>query len=416
MGSVIAFFFRKVMNRQDFFILWAMRILQICPYDLSRPGGVKSHIFGLSEACTKAGHEVVILGPASEVITSHGESQCMGESLHASEINGIKVVTFDCSRKFNLWGTQIDFSWLSVDDLGKVRTWARTWKPDVVHYHTPWTPFLCAQIYLELSLISNAEGVEMRHVATYHDSPPNSFWGNFLGNWVMPFAARLIIPAFDRTISVSAPQKRYIGRFAGGRRIDVIPNGIAINETYQNTPDTRTPMLLFLGRLEPRKGVMNMLRVFSLVRQSHPNVELVIAGDGPMMPSVLEHVDEEGLSGVTILGMVSEKQKAMLLQQAAVLVCPALYGESFGIILLEGMSAGVPVAGFGNPGYLSVVDGICDENFPAPGDDIQLAERISELLGNIDYRSQVIAKGWDHSRKYDWNKISQDVLRLYLSG
>lgn len=403
------------MNRQDFFIFWAMRILQICPYDLYRPGGVKSHIFGLSEAFTNAGHEVVVLGPGTVISNNRSVPSWRGESIYTSEVNRIKVITIECSRKFNLWGTQIDFSWLTECDLGKIRSWVRAWKPDVVHYHTPWTPFLCAQVYRELTLISSEEGVEMRHVATFHDSPPNSAWGNLLGSWVMPIAASLIMPAFDRVISVSEPQKRYISRFAGSRCIDVIPNGITINESWQNTPELRKPMLLFLGRLEPRKGVMNMLRTFSLIRQSHPDVELVIAGDGPMMGSILKYIDEEGLSGITVPGRVTEIQKARLLDLATVLVCPALYGESFGIVLLEGMSAGVPVAGFGNPGYLSLVDGVCEENFPPPGDDILLAERIVELLSNTAYRSKVIAKGRDHSRKFDWNKISQDVLRLYLS-
>ncbi len=463
-----------------------MRILQICPYDLSRPGGVKSHILGLSESLSSQGHEVVIIGPTSGLINDlpetfsvvgisenaagisekvagitenlvgisenaagisenvagitenvsevsenvagvtekvHGISQIMAMISEKVPSKNVPVVTIPFRHTYNLWGTQIDFSWMSSSERSEFRKLVRAWRPEVIHYHTPWTPFMSFQIRIDLAHIAVDDGFDFRHVATFHDSPPSSIWGNFLGRWVMPFVSKLIHPAFDNIISVSKPQSTYLSRFMKHNRIEFIPNGIklpdfsdlnqdGVDQITSQAPERREGVILFLGRIEPRKGIMNMLRVFSMVREWHPYAELIVAGDGPLLPQVKELSKS---TSVQFLGRVTESQKQNLLKRASILVSPALYGESFGIVLLEGMAAGVPVAGFGNSGYLSVVDGVCEENFPSPGQDRALADRISIILSDRTYRNRLISRGLIHARDYDWSKITASVLRVYLS-
>ena len=420
-----------------------MRIIQICPYDLNRPGGVRSHIYGLSQSLSDAGHEVVIIGPDSSVNTNlNNEWQFVDAIANKQETfwhddetiyrkletvnSGDEITNWDQKNRAHavkcikigyrrsalpLWGTLIDFSFASSSEKSSIRDFIEDWKPDVVHFHTPWTPFLSWQIYQLLTKLEIAVRHPFKLIATFHDSPPDSSLGSILGRFVMPMAAKYILPKFDEVISVSEFQSQFISKWSV-KKIHIIPNGIRLDELGETVTWSPSKTILFLGRLEARKGLMQLLEVYKILKERMSEVKLIIAGEGPQREEG-EQFSRTHQLDVEFRGVVSEDEKNRLLRTAGILVSPAMYGESFGIVLIEAMATGVPVAGYGNPGYLSVVEGVCEENFPSPGDVSALAGVIEKVLSDTDFAIRLSRKGNKYAQQYDWNLVSQKISILY---
>src|SRR5688500_11505921 len=320
-----------------------MRVALVCPYDLARPGGVRSHITGLGRALVARGHNVEIIAPSPP-----------------TTIEGLPVLSCGASRGLPFGGTHIDFTWapwsrvLAVSRRGY----------DVMHFHTIWNPLMPFQL---------ATVYRGPKVATFHDVPsPDT---PKLASAAMPLGSEIVRHAFvDQVIAVSPVVSRYLAP----EKHEVIPNGVSVPNALP-AEGTRGA-LLYLGRLEPRKGVATLIEALAILGADAPPVR--IAGDGYSRPELERSVAEGGLRNVSFLGEVNETRKWELLRDASALIAPSVGGESFGIILLEAMAAGaVPIAA-DNPGYRHVLgDRAGDLLFPI-GDATRLAARIREILCN----------------------------------
>lgn len=366
-----------------------MKIALVCPYDFSRPGGVKSHIVSLSKYLAMIGHQVKIIAP----------------NINAKNVEETNVHFFGRSRSVNVGGTKIDVNIALGDEKKALKEFLKKESFDVIHYHTIWNPLLPFQV---------RRYSKTKQVATFHDTPKSQF----VGDWIMPTMARGIFSFLDQVISVSKSQAAYISRFSK-RKIHIIPNGIDLEEIKQLTPknNSRTDenfQLLFLGRLEPRKGVMHALMAFHRLKQRYPKLKLLIAGDGDGKTEVENYITDHSLHDVELLGFVDEETKYRLLKESDIYLAPALYGESFGIVLLESMAVGTPIAGYANAGYKNVITAEMMEGFADPGDITQFASCIEKLIPS-DKRDQLAAHGLAEVKKYDWSQVSKEVNEIYLS-
>ncbi len=222
---------------------------------------------------------------------------------------------------------RLNFGFLSA---ARVRRWLHDGEFDVIHIHEPTSPSL------GLLACWAAQGPI---VATFHTSNPRSR--------AMIAAYAILQAALEKIsarIAVSEYARRTLVEHLGGDAV-VIPNGVDVDffARAQPKPEWQGGTIGFIGRIdEPRKGLPVLMKALPKILAEHPQARLLIAGRGDEEEAV-ESLPEDLRSRVEFLGMISDEDKASFLRSIDLYVAPNTGGESFGIILVEAMSAGAPV-------------------------------------------------------------------------
>jgi phosphatidylinositol alpha-mannosyltransferase len=198
-----------------------------------------------------------------------------------------------------------------------------------------------------------------------------------------------------------------------------VPNGIDVDRFRH--PGPRPPALpdslrfvLFVGRLEPRKGVDRLIRAMPIVQQHAPDARLVIVGDGPGRAALEATARDAGVE-VTFAGRVGDDILPAYYRAAEVVCSPALGGESFGIVLLEAMAAGRPIVATRIEGYTELLSGSGSARLVDVDDSVALAHEITSLLATPELRRALGARGAAFVRDYDWATIARRLESIYLT-
>jgi phosphatidylinositol alpha-mannosyltransferase len=296
----------------------------------------------------------------------------------------------------------VNFGFLSA---ARVRRWLHDGAFDVLHVHEPSSP--------SLSMLACWAG-SGPIVATFHTANPRSR--------AMTVAYPILQPTLEKIsarIAVSEYARRTLVEHLGGDAV-VIPNGVDVdfysraepNPAWQTRPG-EGGTLLFVGRIdEQRKGLLTLLEAFPAIAAARPGVRLLVAGRGDEEEAA-KQLPEDVRGQVEFLGMVSDEDKARLFRSVDVYVAPNLGGESFGIILVEAMSAGAPVLASDLDAFGLVLEGgDAGRMFPA-GDAPALAKAAIDLLGDEDERRRLSAAASLAVRRYDWSVVAKDLLAVY---
>jgi phosphatidylinositol alpha-mannosyltransferase len=340
----------------------------VCPYDWSFPGGVRSHIQGLSEALGRRGIEVLIIAPATR---DEPEIFDAGRTL-AIPYNG-SVARLCLSPQANL----------------RIRRRFEVGDLDLVHVHEPLSP--------SISMLA-VHQAKMPIVGTFHASQVKSkayaTAKPFLDLFMEKIAGRIV---------VSRSAYNLISNYFPGEYRN-IPNGIRMSEFAEAEPATGLadgkPFVLFVGRPEPRKGLNVAVAAVEKVRESFP-IELVCVG--PTAKDVP--------SWVHALGAVPQGHLPGIYRAAKVFCAPSLGGESFGIVLDEAAAAGVPVVCSDIPGYVEAAAGAALH--APPGDVAATASMILSVLTDPDRASRMIARGRKRAWQLDWDVLAGEILEVY---
>lgn len=169
--------------------------------------------------------------------------------------------------------------------------------------------------------------------------------------------------------------------------------------------------LMYLGRPLPHKNLARLIDAFVLLKQSHPDLLLVLAGRKDAMYKLHEdRILREGITGVVFTGYISDAQLRWLYEHCAAYVFAAL-SEGFGLPGLEAMVHGAPVAS-SNASCLPEVYGEAAEYFdPYQVEDIAAA--IERIITNPSHRADLITRGKAQAAKYSWQRMAEQTLAVY---
>lgn len=358
-----------------------VRIGMVCPYSLDVPGGVQNHVRDLTASLRTLGHDVSVLAPGSDDRGRTGVVSA-GRAVPLRYNGAVARVTFGPTA------------------MARTARWLRDGDFDLLHVHDPATP---SASLMALSLSS------VPSVATFHTSISRSR--------ALAVAEPLIRPALEKLsarISVSEHARTVVRRYLGGDSA-VIPNGLFVGSFCRRRRPRDAgdaPTLLFLGRFgERRKGLPVLLDAFVDVLHQRPDARLVVAGAGDT-DVVRPRLDPVVAARVDLLGQVDDETRAALLADADVYVAPHTGGESFGIVLVEALAAGVPVVASDIPAFSSILDsgrwGVQFHNRDARG----LAKTVLRLLEDPD-RDRRADCAREHVSRYDWAEVTPQVLAVY---
>lgn len=361
-----------------------MRIGLVCPYSWEHPGGVQAHVRDLAEALIQLGHKLSVLAPADEDAPVAPYVVPAGRAIPV---------------RYNGSVARLNFGLLSAT---RVRRWLRDGEFDVLHVHEPAAPGL------SMLAVWAADGPV---VATFHSAIERSR--------VMAAGYPILQTVLERLsarIAVSEAARRTLVEHLGGDAV-LIPNGVAVHRFATASPLPEWPKpggtLGFLGRFdESRKGFAVLREAFVQLAHARPDVTLLVAGPGDADEAV-ESVPRGVRERITMLGMVSDIDKARMLRSVDLYVAPNTGGESFGIILTEAMAAGTPVLASDIDAFARVLeDGKAGALF-ATGDPAALAREAAALLDDPQRRAALADAARDAVRQYDWETVATDLVGVY---
>jgi phosphatidylinositol alpha-mannosyltransferase len=355
-----------------------MRVGLVSPYPWDVPGGVVAHIADLAEALIARGHDVGVLTPVDD-----DETPLPGYVTRAGRSVPIP------------YNGSVSRLLIGPVSAARARRWMHDGEFDVLHVHSPET------FSLSLVALGNARGPI---VATFHAANPKS---RILSILQQPL--QLYLEKISGAISVSPAARKTIVEHLGNDSV-VVPNGVHIAKFAGAVPMPGWPgpggAVGFVGRVdEPRKGLQVLLDAWPLIRRDHPDARLLVVGPG--------RLDGQVPDGVTMLGWVSDADKARALASVDVFAAPNIGGESFGIVLLEAMAAGAPIVASNLDAFTRVLEHGRLGSLATVGDAAALARECSALLSSPERRDQLRTEARHAVARYDWSVVAGEVLRVY---
>lgn len=416
-----------------------MRIALISPYSWTYPGGVTRHIEALAVELDALGHDARILAP-------YDPDDALARRLHRGarpQRREPPAGFVSLGRTFGLPANgAVSNITGSPHAIYALRRELRDGGYDVAHVHEPIVPVICWDALLSAG--------ELPLVGTFHTYSENPITN---GIAAVPLGGRRRVNRLRVRIAVSEAAAWTARRFYGGR-YRIVPNGVHLGQApaasdgalpeedvllgdgdarprvhavsgddlSRSRPlaaaadgiapppgENAAPLrILFVGQAVERKGLPVLLRAFEALRDHVPATLTLVGASAQEVAHMT--LDDRCIRAI---GKVSESRKLAELAHADVLCAPSLHGESFGMVITEGLAAGTPVLASDIPGYRDVLrDGVDGQLFPA-GDPLALAEALRLLALEPARRARMAAAARERAERFAWPHVAAEVLDCY---
>jgi phosphatidylinositol alpha-mannosyltransferase len=363
-----------------------MKIALVTQSYYPRPGGVTEHVHHSARELRRMGHEVTIV-----------TSRFGGDRPEA----GVVRLGRNILVPFN--GAWVNVSVGARLARGLERAFDAI-QPDVIHAHCPLAPTLPL-----LTLLGAPKNV--RVVGTFHEAADRNliYWAS---KEMLSRAARRL----DTRIAVSHAARSLAQKYVGGEYV-ILPNGVDCARFSPDQPPIAALRdgalnILYVGRLDERKGVKHLFRAVALVaRTTRRRIRVIVVGNdsfrGRFLPRLPRRVD------VHFAGVVGRDLLPRYFTTGDVFCAPAIGRESFGIVLLEAMASGIPVIGSSIPGYLTVLADRWNSLAVPPKDPGAIARAIIEIAEDPALKARLRENGLRTVRRYRWDRIVARLERIY---
>ncbi|HEY7756190.1 MAG TPA: glycosyltransferase family 4 protein [Actinomycetota bacterium] len=347
------------------------------------PGGVQVHVRQLAGALEARGHEVLVVAPARS---------------SSRPSTSVRIVGRAVPVPYGGTVAPICFSWRS---FRRIRRLVEVFEPDVVHVHEPLAPSTSM-----LTTFATTAPV----VATFHAFAERSRLMELAAPVLRTVHRRIAAP-----VAVSQAAADFLSRSIRGA-IEIVPNGVDVERFAEPGPPApglpEGRIVLWVHRLDPQKGFPVVVRAFARVAAELDDVQLVVVGDGRDRDAV-GMLSEEDRRRVVMVGAVPHDDLPPYHAAADAFVAPATGQESFGIVLVEAMAAGLPLVATDIAGYREVVrDGV--EGLLVPPNDVEaLAASLRRVLGDADLASALGRAGRERARAFSWDVVTPRLEAIY---
>jgi len=357
-----------------------VRVALACPYAWDDPGGVQVHVRELATRLLEDGHGVLVLAPVRRRV----------------EESWVRPVGRPVDLTFNASSAPVD-----------PRPWSKSaarhaldrFRPDVLHAHEPLAP--STGMWATLATRGPVVG-------TFHSGVERSRLYDLAAPALRVVARRLAV-----RIAVSQVAAR-VARARVGGAFEIVPNGADVARFRDATPADLGPgtKLLFVGRLDERKGFPTAVDAFGLLASERADLRLIVVGDGPDRTAV-DRLPADARDRVTMLGSLPNVELPPIHAACDLYLGTSVGGESFGIVLVEAMAAGLPVVASDIKGYDEVVtDGV--EGVLVPSRDTEaLARAVARVLDEPGLASAMGEAGRARAVTFDWSNVAARILELY---
>ena len=374
-----------------------MRIAIVSDYYYPQLGGVTEHVHGQATELTRRGHEVTVITPGLLNVPRTVD----GDVLPPAPFDVVRI-----GRAMPIYVNRAEalVSWSPAMGTSLDRMFAER-HFDVVHVHNPIGPWL--------AIMAVRRSIAPVTVGTLHSVVSPDY--RLLRAFKEPLARHL--RRLDACVTVSDTVVESLGPSFPGQEFVTIPNGI--DTGFFDPAAAPLPELaggktmLFIGRFDPRNGVGHAIGAFTILRRTRPDLRLVVVGDGPLRPFVERLVPDELRGDVVFAGRVNRLRPRYL--ASADVLCSPCSLASFGMVVLEGMSAGVPVVATRLPGFARVMrDGVDGLLVDAPDDDAGFARALDRVLGDADLARRMGVSGRTRALEvFGWPVVADALESLY---
>lgn len=367
-----------------------MKIGLICSDPFYFPGGIQEHVKGLYNFLKSKGYEVKIIAPRYKKSENYGKDFILLGNAKTFSANASKGTLSYCLKKSEL------------ENLLKKENF------DILHFHN-------LSFFLGLQLLNLSNSI---NIITVHASLEGSNVYRFSADSFRFWIRKKLVNKFNGAILIADYLRNYLPK-GYNKPISVIPNGIDLSRFKPTNKKIRKFLdgkvnILFVGRIDKRKGLPYLIKAFDLIKKKYENTRLIVVGSGYYKGKCQRIVRRKKIDDVIFVGYISDKDLPKYYATADIFCSPATYGESFGIVLIEAMASGKPVIAFANEGYKRVLVGKGKRFLVKPKDINGLVRKLEILIKDEKLRKEMGRWGVEEVKKYSWDNIGKQIEEFYI--
>lgn len=370
-----------------------MRILIVSSAFWPYPSGVSEHVYHLAEGLKKRGHAVKIL---TTNYPKYRWEKMFYDDLDVIRVGRAYMLHINKSVSTLPLGSDIPYKVKKILDKGNF---------DIIHTHGCYPP----EIAFWALHFSKTINCVTFHTVGFRKSPFFNLVSFIFGKFTKKLHGHIAVSEIARKWS-----EPYI---PGDYR--VIPNGVDGERFSLSVEPFEKPkdsfVILYVGRLDKRKGIFVALNAFKRIMDKFPNALLYVVGKGPLEAEARSLAESLELNDrCRFFGYVSRDDLPRYYASCDVYISPALGGEAQGIVLLEAMACGKPVIASDISGYQEVIEDGKNGVLFTPDSSEDLAQKITQVIRDEKLRHSLIANARAHAEEYSWGKIAKQIEDYYL--
>jgi len=360
-----------------------LRIALVTEYYYPHLGGICEHVHFFAREARRHGHQV-------DIITSNMPGTRYEP--HVIRIGKSQPIYANGSQARFTWGWELRKDLKRVFSLGQY---------DIIHVHSPLSPVLP---------VLAIEEANCPVVGTFH-----TYFDRSIGYAIGRRYFQKRLDQLHAAIAVSHSTTIALNRYFEANWT-IVPNGIDTDVFNPHVPRpaafrTDVPVILFLGRFDPRNGLTTLIESFKKVRGKNREAQLVVVGDGPLRKHYYRAAG--GDPDITFVGSVLGERPSYY-AHSAMYACPTTKA-SFGITLLESMACETPVVCSDIYGFRDVVKHEREALMVQSGDIDDLSDALVRLLDDETLRARLGKRGRQEAEQYSWAKVTETVLDIYTA-